>query len=80
MAHSFKHTPVFGYNAGRSGASEKSDKRLNNRRFRARNKTAIRTHGELANFFTMREISNPWSMAKDGKFFWKDCPSKEMRK
>lgn len=80
MAHSFKHTPIFGYNAGRSGESEKTDKRINNRRLRSRNKTAIRTHGEYANFFAMREVSNPWSMAKDGKFFWGEASAKEMRK
>ena len=80
MAHSFKHTPVFGHNAGRSGRSEKSDKRINNRRLRARNNTALRTYGEYAMFFAVNELSNPWNMAKDGKAYWKDCPSKEMRK
>ncbi len=80
MARSYKHTPIFGYVGGRSGESEKKDKRFNNRRLRSRNATAIRTYGEFAHFLTMREVSDPWSMSRDGKRYCKDADERDMRK
>lgn len=69
MARSFKHNPYFSFTGGRSGKSEKKDKRFNNRRFRHRNNTAIATYGELANSLAMREVSDVWGMSKDGKCY-----------
>jgi hypothetical protein len=53
--------------------SEKTDKRLANRRLRRKIKT-----GALE--LRLREVSDIWGFEKDGKIYWRDLPEKEMRK
>jgi len=78
MSRSFRKTPMIGMTAA---PSEKQDKRDANRRIRRRIHSVL-THDPLTDVLPhRREISDPWTMAKDGKQ-WIDpahCP-KEMRK
>jgi len=62
MSRSFRHTPVFGVTTARS---EREDKRVANRRLRHRVRSAIERGDEALPL--LREISNVWAMAKDGK-------------
>lgn len=65
MSRSFRHTPIAGNTTARS---EKLDKRDNHKRWRARVRQALFREDE--NMPHEREVSNPWSMAKDGKHWW----------
>jgi hypothetical protein len=47
--------------------SEKQDKRLANRRIRRRVKVVLEAGPEDDMLPTLRELSDPWTMAKDGK-------------
>ena len=79
MARSYKHTPIFGSVANRR-TSEKKDKRMANRKLRRINHVQ-EAYGEYANFMAMREASDIWSFAKDGKFYYKnDFGTPNMRK
>jgi hypothetical protein len=61
MSRSVKKTPI----VGNCGGSEKYDKRIANRRLRRAVKTWVRRpDGVIPG---LRDVSNPWSMAKDGK-------------
>ncbi len=55
-------------------SSEKRNKRLANRKFRRLSRMDLEKHGQLENFasryFSMRQVSNPFSFDKDGKRFW----------
>ena len=62
MSRSRKKTPVCGITTARS---EKQDKRLANRRLRRGQKQAVERGDELLPL--MREKSNVWSFAKDGR-------------
>ena len=77
MARSRRKTPI----TGRTTAeSEKDDKAASHRRLRRVTKQAI--HGELETTLPVdRELTNTWSMSKDGKFYFdqKEYP-KGMRK
>jgi hypothetical protein len=66
MSRSRRHTPVCGITTARS---EKADKRQAHRRLRARARSvAARAHPERdAVWPGLRDVSDPWSMAKDGK-------------
>ena len=70
MSRSYRKTKIFG-NSG--NVSEKQDKRIANRCLRSR----VRC-GELN--LTLREVSNPWDFAKDGKNYWANATEKDMRK
>jgi hypothetical protein len=50
-----------------NAASEKSDKRLYNRRYRRVCKMFLRKFDEDDSFPLLREYSNVWAMDKDGK-------------
>lgn len=64
MARSRKKTPRRGIT---TASSEKQDKRLYNRCFRRVSKQALKINPEREVLPQLREYSNPWSMAKDGK-------------
>lgn len=75
MSRSRRKTPI----SGICGGSEKYDKRLANRRLRRKSK-AIDNEAKYINGYNsrnyplMREVSNVWSMNKDGKVWrgWHD--------
>ena len=75
MARSRRKTPIFG-NA--CAASEKKDKRYANRRFRAKEKAALRRGRVLPT--KVQHASNCWDFAKDGKNFIQDPKEEWMRK
>lgn len=64
MARSFRYTPKCGVT---TAASEKAEKRLYNRRLRRKVKQLLGSDGERDLLPALREVSDPWSMAKDGK-------------
>lgn len=69
MSRSRRHTPVCGITTARS---EKADKRQANRRLRVRlRSTVARTlrtvSGAEPLWPGIRDVSDPWAMAKDGK-------------
>jgi len=70
MSRSHLKTPVFGFT---TATSEKQDKRQANRRLRRQ----VRA-GQL--HLTLREVSNVWSFAKDGKRYRPGCPAELRRK
>lgn len=74
MARSYKYRPIFAFCSG----SEKEDKRLANRKFR--HKTKLRAKSGSGEFLLLREVSNVWAFAKDGKRYVKGVGKKEMRK
>lgn len=71
MSRSFKKTPI----VGNAGLSEKEDKKKWHRAFRKKSKDLIHhSHfdiDELDNivFPVEGDVSNPWSMSKDGKHY-----------
>jgi hypothetical protein len=56
---------------GHGGGSEKEDKRIYNRALRSRARQRLRTCDDFdaAVLPEVRDVSNPWSMAKDGKSY-----------
>ena len=77
MSRSRKKNPF----SGHGGGSEKLDKRKNNRRLRRKSKVALEQDKEILPI--MKEVSNPWSMSKDGKSLLNkdsDWYKREMRK
>lgn len=75
MSRSRKKTPI---QAIANSDSEKEDKREANRKFRRKIKQQVKNGDEqLSN---LRELSNVWSFAKDGKIYRDDISEKEMRK
>ncbi len=68
MSRSRRHTPMCGITTARS---EKADKRQANRRLRVRSRSTTAHVGSdsITDLIWpgMRDVSNPWSMAKDGK-------------
>lgn len=78
MSRSRKRTPIAGITTAKS---EKDDKRLANRRIRSRVKVALASRPEDDLLPTRRELSNPWTMAKDGKIWLDpDLYADELRK
>jgi hypothetical protein len=65
MSRSFRKTNIIGNGA----SSEKYDKRINNRVLRRAVKHAVFI-GEEDIFPIMREVSDKWSMRKDGKCYF----------
>ena len=63
MSRSFKKTPICGI----AGNSDKEDKRLANRSLRRKTKMDIK--GEKEVLPELREVSDVWSMKKDGKTY-----------
>jgi hypothetical protein len=68
VSRSRKRTPVCGITTARS---EKQDKRLNNRRYRHKVRQAV-AYLDLDTCVlpAFKEVSNPWTMAKDGKIMF----------
>ena len=62
MSRSFRKIPIAGITTAKS---EKQDKRLANRRYRRITKQLIKNNN--FNLPLLREVSNIWSMDKDGK-------------
>jgi hypothetical protein len=67
MTRSRKKTPISGITTVRS---EKQDKRLGNRRVRRAVKQALATSVDVDILPHRRELTNPWTMAKDGKIWF----------
>lgn len=65
MSRSYKHTPVHGITGARS---EKWDKRKANRKLRHRVKEVLVLAPDVLP--VLREVSNVWTMNKDGKFWF----------
>ena len=70
MSRSHLKNPFFGFT---TAVSEKQDKREANRRLRRK----VRA-GKC--YLTLREVSNVWSFAKDGKRYLPNCPAAYKRK
>jgi hypothetical protein len=71
MTHSFRHTPIVG---NTKADSEAADKRIWHQRFRTRAKQELATCVDFEAYVgvDLREVSDPWTMAKDGRQ-WLDC-------
>lgn len=76
MARSRRRTPIIGHT---TAASEKPDKQHANRNCRAALRSALKLDpdGVLP---TLRNVSDPWAMAKDGRQWIGDRYPKLMRK
>jgi hypothetical protein len=64
MARSKRKTPIRGIT---TAPSEKQDKQSAHRRYRRTVKTVLQQVPEAELFPHVRELSDPWSMGKDGK-------------
>jgi len=76
MSRSKRRTPIFGH----GGGSEKWDKREANRKLRRKSKSLLKSINENVIMPLMREVSNVWSMNKDGKSYFNKATEKDMRK
>ena len=65
MSRSFKKSPVISITTSKS---EKYDKQLYNRKLRKSIKSSL-AKGEYDNLKDLKDVSNPWSMSKDGKWW-----------
>ncbi len=70
MSRSFRHTRIF---AITTANSEKLDKRFANRRFRH----AWKQGRDVTD---LRQVSDEWVFAKDGKRYWQDASRQAMTK
>lgn len=70
MSNSYRRTPIFGIT---NATSEKADKQRANKAHRANQKKS-----DLP--VDRRESSDPWFMAKDGKFYYRKANPKILRK
>jgi hypothetical protein len=78
MARSKRKTPIRGIT---TAESEKKDKQLAHRKYRRKMKTVFQQVPDAEILPHVRELSNPWSMSKDGKVrFDPKKYSKDMRK
>jgi hypothetical protein len=78
MAHSRKKTPVIGITGAES---EKPEKQANHRRERKRVRQTLATEPDIETLPHTKQLSSPWSMAKDGKvFLGRRASSKDLRK
>jgi hypothetical protein len=75
MSRSRKKIPIFGITLA---DSEAQDKKIWHSRFRHKAKQNLNTATDFDNFVDVdkRDASNPYSMDKDGKRFWKFGASK----
>ena len=71
MSRSKRKTPVFGITTTRT---EKQDKRLANRKLRRK------TRVDPENAPALREVSDVWGFAKDGKIYMPTFKPRMMRK
>lgn len=75
MARSYRHTPIFGITTCRS---EKTDKRLANRKLRRAQVRAADGGAEILPL--LREVSDVWGFGKDGRRYDRSAGAREMRK
>lgn len=68
MTHSYRHTPIGGHGLA---ASDKADKQAAQQRWRHRVRQALHI-GQYDRLPELREVSDVWGMAKDGKTAWSD--------
>ena len=64
MSRSFRHTPIAGHTCAET---EKWDKRKANRKLRRLSRLVTDDEDQVVP--ALREVSNTWSFAKDGKHF-----------
>lgn len=76
MSRSRKKNPIVGW----AGHSEKVDKKAWHRRFRLWCKKLLRLGEETIDNNEHRNVSNPWSMSKDGKCYMQEPLEEYMRK
>ena len=71
VSRSMRKTPITGITTCRS---EKEDKRMWHRRWRARQRTTLHSAGledvEYSLASSVRQYSNVWDMGKDGRQYW----------
>ncbi len=67
MSRSRKKHPIAGIT---TADSEKQDKRLANRRLRRRVSQTLASDCDAEILPTLRDVSSPWAMAKDGKVWY----------
>ena len=78
MTRSRKRTPIGGIVSARS---EKDDKREYHRRERRRVREVLATTPEPESLPHRKEVSDPWTMAKDGKqFLGRGTCARDLRK
>lgn len=77
MARSRKKTPIRGLT---SADSEKEDKRRANRKLRRSVRETLSQDSSLERAAEMREVSNVWSMGKEGKYYLNKAEQKDLRK
>jgi hypothetical protein len=75
MSRSRRRTPIFGIT---TSDSEKQDKREANRRLRRAVRLALDAGDEVLPH--LREVSNVWGFAKDGKRWCAHASPRDMRK
>jgi hypothetical protein len=72
MSRSFKHKP---YSGATTARSERIDKKIWHRRFRTIQRSLLSNplaDRESLVMPVVREVSDPWQMSKDGKYYWPD--------
>ena len=79
MARSRRHTPII---SSALGASEKQDKRWANRNHRSAARRIVKrdTDPDATVLPILREVSDEWAMAKDGRSWFSHHLPKLMRK
>jgi hypothetical protein len=78
MAHSRKKTPKIGIT---TAVSENEEKQAKHRRERRRVRQSLSVDPNAETLPHTKELSNPWSMATDGRvFLGKRAPLKDLRK
>ena len=88
MSHSYRHTPI---QSMCTAVSEKKDKRIANRTLRHKVKMRLTYKIDEIKLPLLREVSDVWGMAKDGKMWfgqmktdpdsmWREYYRKSMRK
>jgi hypothetical protein len=65
---------------GNAGGSEKKDKQRCNRILRKKVREKLHKEDYDAEFPLPNEVFNIWSMAKDGKHYWKSATPRDMLK
>lgn len=75
MSRSRRKTPIFGMT---TAETEKQDKRIANRRLRAHERVALAIGADIVP--TIRDVSSVWAFDKDGKRYWRQASSEDMRK
>lgn len=76
MSRSRKKSKILGF---ATSDSEAADKRIWHKRMRAAERDRLITDPESEPTH-QNDVSNPWSMAKDGKHYWSEMPEDQLRK